>query len=795
MLIDRKKATNAFKNLISSQDDWIYVIGKFGIGKSYFIKNIINREKIIYCEPDHSFEYWKEILKKIPFDISNILLELLKHNILKLKNNYKFNDLSDEEKYNIVEEAVIKEIHSQTTIISKFLGEYLSKRYDYIVLDNLFKCDTQTYNWMVNLLDIFTKTKNCYVIAICDIDKYWISNELESDLFNRFSRIEIDKYDDSQAYYDLINSVMPFDNSEMLDKISKDLYKNFNGSAHTILKLISLIKKDGVNTKSDKEKREFIIDKAIHLSSITVQNMGYIEKEILAVLAISPIPLPIKAFNSILECDLSSISNGINNCLDNDLVVRVINKITNATEYELTNSFSNETYIKQFREIEIKFFYEKIYRTHKLKIINLTNEQLLEIAIKIESEDVNSIAVKCFKDLTLENHNISYKAELLNAYLSWKCSQIPKCMCTMKTVNILYMYGHYQTAYKVICKLKSNNFEYDYLMKKGDIEHLLLHPNTAKTFEKASKLPGITVSQMLSAINRQIMALTQENKSGLEQARTLYMEIMSKYSNEECNGLIELYRNSNNIFSYSEALEFTIKGYNLAVKLNNNIEKLKTLHNICMLKVLNGNYYSKLSNKNLNIEPDFNMICNGFENHAEFLHELSYPLLDLGTLEMFSFIEDIEKNTKNLYAAKKYFSRAQIYAKSFYAKNIANISLLIVNSYLHKEDEEYIIAARKRIFDNYSSNAKNIKDFRVHRKILFALATSASITNHIEEGVRYLRLSKPHVFEDETLRYNNLCDDLKIPNEKIDYTPIDPSKIREYHKNSKFVPWLISFGH
>ena len=78
---------------------------------------------------------------------------------------------------------------------------------------------------------------------------------------------------------------------------------------------------------------------------------------------------------------------------------------------------------------------------------------------------------------------------------------------------------------------------------------------------------------------------------------------------------------------------------------------------------------------------------------------------------------------------------------------------------------------------------------------MFALATSASITNHIEEGVRYLRLSKPHVFEDETLRYNNLCDDLKIPNEKIDYTPIDPSKIREYHKNSKFVPWLISFGH
>lgn len=796
MLIDRKKAKDAFRNLISSQDDWIYIIGKFGIGKTYFIKNIINEEKTIYCEPNHSFEYWREILKEIQSDISDILLKLLQHNILKLKNNCKFNNLSNKEKYNIVEEAIVKEIYSQTTIISKFLGEYLSKKYNYIVLDNLFKCDIKTYNWMVNLLDVFTKTKNCYVVAICDIDKCWISNELESDLFNKFSRIDIDKYDDSQAYYDLINSVIPFDNSEMLNRISEELYKNFNGSAHTILNLISIIKKDGlVNTKSDKEKKKFIMGKAIHLSSKIIQNIGYIEKEILAVLAIAPNALSVKALKGILDCDSTSINIGINSCLDDDLIERIYNIRTNATEYKLTNSFSKDTYIKQFKETEIRFFYEKIYRAYKLKIINLTNEQSLEIAIKTESEYVNSIAVKCFKDISLDDHDISYKEKLLNAYLSMKCSQIPKCICTMKIVNILYIYGHYQNAYNVICKIKSNNFEFDYWMKKGDIEHLLLHPNTAKTFEKASKLPGITVSQMLSAINRQIMALTQENKSELEKARTFYMKIISKYGNEECNGLIELYRNSNNIFSYSEALEFTIKGYNLAIKLNNKIEKLKTLHNICMLKVLNGNYYSKLNNKNLNIEPDFNMICNEFENRAEFLHELSYPLLDLGTLEMFSFVEDIEKNTKNLYSAKKYFSRAQIYAKSFYAKNIANVSLLIVNSYLHKEDEEYIIAARKRIFDNYSSNAKNIKDFRVHRKILFALATSSSITNHIEEGVKYLRLSKPHVFEDETLRYNNLCDDLKIPNEKIDYTPIDPSKIREYHKNSKFVPWLISFGH
>ena len=77
----------------------------------------------------------------------------------------------------------------------------------------------------------------------------------------------------------------------------------------------------------------------------------------------------------------------------------------------------------------------------------------------------------------------------------------------------------------------------------------------------------------------------------------------------------------------------------------NDIEKIKTLHNICMLKVLNGNYYSQLNDENLNIEPDFNMICKEFEKNDKFLHELSYPLLDLGTLEMFKFVENTEENT------------------------------------------------------------------------------------------------------------------------------------------------------
>lgn len=796
MLIDREKAKISFQNTISSQDDWIYIIGKTGIGKTYFVKNITNNEKTIYCEPNRSLEYWKELLKELKTDISDVLLDLIKHNIIVLQNNKKFEQLSDQEKNIILETEINGEINSQKTIISKFFGEYLSKKYNYIVLDNLFKCDSRTYNWLISLLDTFTKDQDCHVIAICDNDKHWSSNELKADLFSRFSRIEINKYDNSQAYFDLINSVIHFDNSERLIDISEKLYNYFYGNAQSILSLINLLKNDtAINKLSDQEKEEIIIKKSVILSPTIIQNLNYIAKEMLVTLSISPIPLQLNALCFVLDCDFVNINNEIHYCLENNLIERKYNKKTNNTEYQLTNSFTIEAYTTQLNQKEINFLYEKIYRAYKTQLIYLNDAQALEIALKCESEGINNLAVECFKNISLSDNNISSKVSLLNIFLSMNDVEIPQCLLTMKYVDMLYKFGYYKNAYKVICNIKNDTIEFDYLMKKGDIEHLILHPNTANTFKKASELHGITTSQMLSAINRQIMALTQEKKKELQHARMYYKKIIQKYSSYECDGLIELYRNSNNVFSYTEALEYTIKGYNLSIKLNNNLERIKTLHNICMLKVLNGNYYLALNNEHLNIEPDFDMICKEFEERNEFLHELSYPLIDLGALEMFKFVKDTENNIDNLYSAKKYFSRAQIYAKSFYAKNITNSALLIVNSYIHKDDEEYIISARKRIFDNYSKSAENIKDFRVHRKILLTLATSSSITKHFDEGIEYLKLAKPHMFEDETLRYNNLCDDFNIPEEKIEYHPSNPNRIREYHTNSKFVPWLISFGH
>ena len=73
MLIDRKIATQKLEESISTYDDWIYIIGNSNIGKSFFVKEISNRYKTIYCEPKHDYNYWRELFRKIKHDSKNIL--------------------------------------------------------------------------------------------------------------------------------------------------------------------------------------------------------------------------------------------------------------------------------------------------------------------------------------------------------------------------------------------------------------------------------------------------------------------------------------------------------------------------------------------------------------------------------------------------------------------------------------------------------------------------------------------------------------------------------------------------
>lgn len=293
------------------------------------------------------------------------------------------------------------------------------------------------------------------------------------------------------------------------------------------------------------------------------------------------------------------------------------------------------------------------------------------------------------------------------------------------------------------------------------------------------------------AINRQIMALNQEHKE--EQAQALYRLVLRKYSRFECVGLVELYRNTNNSFGYQEAIDYTFKGYFMAKNLGEELEAYKCLHNLCMIQLQYGHYGEPFAKEKLGFEPTFDMVLEFLSREPEYRHEQAYPLLDMGTVAMFNYVEhgDIESLRK----AKRMYSEAQLYARSFYSQHIAETGLLIVNSYLYCEQESsYLCELRKAQFERYYLQKDQIADQRVHRKILLSLALSALIGGDANEAASYLSDAHPYIQGPETLRFNRLCQRAGCTTYQKELISLE-GKHALYYGSDCFVPWLISFCH
>ena len=383
------------------------------------------------------------------------------------------------------------------------------------------------------------------------------------------------------------------------------------------------------------------------------------------------------------------------------------------------------------------------------------------------------------------------KMELVNQLYSLELNK-DNIFSYFEIAKQAYEYGYFHTALKILKYIEPNNKNsYEFYMLLGGVQHLLLLAEAPQSFKIASSLPHISLSQKLSAINREIMSLNQADLNAADFAKHLYDVTLEKYKNEKCIGLVELYRNTNNSYDMEKALEYTIKGYCLALELNNELEKYKCMHNICMIRLHQGKYHIPLNRPELDVEPDFNLVDNYFAKYPQLYHKRAYPLLDQGTYEMFKYI--LEGDSQFLKSAKAYYSKAQLYAKSFYARHIAETSLLIVNTHLYINNPQMIDSIRqnrRNLFAKYKS--EKIVDYRVNRKILLSLAVSATLTKDMEEGVHYLNLAKPYISGPEEARYHNLLSICKYESPEV--TAMNKNE-DFYYSSTKFVPWLISLGH
>lgn len=794
---DREKAIKSINALLAEKPfSWIVLSGSSKIGKTEFAREIahINDATILY-EPNHIDLYACALITAVLPDITalkNLICDYAAQNThaQELLNSVgvQYVHMLREEQVTLVLKRLIREdISSEQYALAYFLGRNILTNIKCIFLDDFHQCDYESYGW---ILQFCRPAPHVTVVTICNFDIHWESEKLLSLFRNILPPFSIDKFDSESAYFEILKDCFRFENEVYLQETAKQLFNLYDGSSRLLFETIQLSQtKMALSKDGDKVRHILKLAQKIHLRQFDELTSTHLL--ILRLLASSPAPLTKECILDMTELVDPIATIIITKLYDDNFIAQDADKNTGKTLYCLRDEFLKEIIVGGTAKRERHFCETKIYRAIQKGSIHASQEQVLDLALRIGDDATLSLLLQII-DLPTDEISAEKKAIFINRFLNDAVS-IPIELASFNMAKLLYDFGYYYSAERVIDAVigRKGQPTFEYLMLLGDIQHVLLSPKASQTYESAAAISGIGVSDRLKAINRQIMALNQEHQEG--RAKRLYQQVLNKYGDSECIGLAELYRNTNNSFEYKEAMDYTIKGYFLSQRLGEELEMYKCLHNICMLQLQYGYYGKAFINNPLNFEPTFDQVLKFFSDKPEYRHEQAYPLLDLGTVQMFEYV--LRDDQTYLNKAKRLYSEAQLYAKSFYAQHIAETGLLIVNSYQYAtHDASFVTELRQKQYERYLLQKNNIADYRVHRKILLSLALSAIIGGNSQEATDYLRYAHPYIVGPETLRYNRLCKRAGCPSYQKDLVAME-GKYEVYYGSDKFVPWLISLCH
>lgn len=800
-LVDREKATKDMDELLSENSTpWIVLSGSSNIGKTEFAKKIADMYKdSVFCEPKYLASYTEAFVYAIQFSHGRTLEEIVREfagQDASAQETYKslgvkyVSSLRKTQLKTVINLFIRSDISSGLYTFAHYLGEAISPDVKCIFLDDFHRCDLDSYNWILEFWNTL-KEPPPTIIAICNFDLNWESSKVRNTFCGFNSPVSVERFDSETAFYEVLKEHFTFENEINLEMVARKLFTLYDGQSRLLFETIKLVERK-MDSTGENEKVTQILKIAQQLLVRNFDEFDRVHLLVLRLLAHSPVPITKACIIDMLELIEPIASNIINKLYSSNFINQAVDKSSGKTVYFITDDFLSEIIKEGCAAREQLFFDTKVYRAIQKQQISASLEQTIELAIRINEEqdavDLLLQYVNCPLDVVVSEKKAQYIDKLLNTIDS-----VPDQLALIDVAQLLYTFGYYQSAEKVASTLvlRTDALEFENLLLLGDIQHVLLSPEASQTYRQASDIQGISTSDRLKALNRQIMALNQEHQEEL--AKELYVSTFAQYENARCVGLVELYRNSNNSFNYNEAMEYTLRGFLLARELGEELEMYKCLHNICMLRLQYGYYNQPLADKRLGFEPTFEYILKYFSKHPEYRHEQAYPLLDLGTAKMFEYVQS--HDVQCLAKAKKYYSSAQLYAKSFYAQHIAETGLLIVNSYQYaKTHTAFVQNSRQDQFNRYLQKKDTIEDFRVHRKILLTLALSAIITEDIHDAADYLIRAYPYITGPETIRYNILCQ--KAHCQSYEKNPVSLlGKNEIYYGSDEFVPWLISLCH
>lgn len=813
---DRSNELIKLKKFLKNPEDkvlWVY--GKSGTGKSFFIKEglkTVYGYHVIYVENkknandgDCIFTLIEEMQKEFHTDFYNFFHEhygliraialdvgdqkkSLKSNLFRYAFSKNFYFIDKKNEYNDLAE-----------ILRRYTNTVVTSSKVIYVIDNLNQCDENSFNILLNFAKCNVDNNQCrFIFVSTDSEKG--DQPFEKALVRElpYTHLPISKIPNEFYFINMLPTQFNIENLTETDIVQ--IYKFCQGLPERLQDLLANLDKKAAITYSE-TKMEFDRDKMVNYIltasdfSIDFRQYDYMEQSILLVIICLAIPvkfnflreISIKLYEKIFHIKYSDEKwmKVIENLMPKPLRMRMKHGQPYLyTDHDLTFNAALSYFSKQnMYEIACAYIYDILKKadTHMRKEwfdpidLNEINADLTFHAQYPGWEKINYSCGAYFYDVYNYIRANKYLGRLLNHLEGLQPEQLLYIGIT------LYEVGEYQKSNKVLKKISGDEIENKYtlflyigksfnMMAKGEL--------AIPYFERAADSAQEGTDDKLYAIYMQHLAMLQipEYK---EKTKAEYKKLVDKIINAyETSNFEYFYLPSNarllkSCYDYyfnEKALKLFDLAELIAEKCDDKIEKAYILHN-------KGFEFIRQNRENEALDS-FYKSFKILENTKR--HEAAYSLNNIAVCKMFNgcyqeAIDDLKKALR--------------YQKSFYLRLTANTMLM--QCYRFQKNPKYT-----ELKDSFIKIIleKQYRDPAILRKICVNLAIceyadgmSLSAKNYLDKIIGYVEGTSS---EYRVLKlYDLLSDDYT-------YTKKDYVFKKSYFFNCMdFEPWFITLSH
>lgn len=810
---DRKKEQDILQNFLNNHSSkvlWIY--GKSGTGKTFFVQNCTKQYKVIYIENKKNTEagscilglikdlqslsnnsFWTFIqnhfrgIKALANDVSalkkitesNFLQYALSKNFYLIDESNQFNDLA--------------------TILQQYIDHVLNEASLTFIVDNFDKCDENSVDILLNFIKCnINNNRRKFILISTDSESQLTQNEKRLEKELPCTNLHIHEIPNEDYFINMLPAEFDISNLKETDK--KRIYDVCHGLPEKLQDLLLNLNKAN----------------AIEYSNGKISfNLSIMEKYILSNEIAN---LDLNKFTTIGQC-LLLVVVCIGVPLDIDLLLILTkNLFKNLFGYSISDTKFQDT-LQEMIPKPLKVFFDnmrsKIYTDHDLTfgsaLLFFKEKNMYKMACDIIYRYLEENMPEEFKNIFSESDqkeifaNLSYDAQCSNwTLLNLDCGKnfykngnyiqatkyFNRFFNSMDLVSeqdklyfaiANYEVGLYRNSLTVLRKILGKDIldKYTYYIYSGKIlnmngEYELAEDNFKKAVEVSedNSENQMYAKYMLHIILTQIPNRWKDAesiyKSLVQFIKKAYWEHNNPDFYRPCNA--QILKCCYNFYFNQDSLELIEMAEMIANKFQMVIEKAYILNN-------KGFEYIRQNNVQKGLEcfkEAYNILIKTKQ------HEAAYTLNNIAICQMFN---------SDYNGAILTFKEALLYQKSHYLQLTINTMLMQCYSLTNNDKKDELEKELKKWIDEHPND-----DPAIVRKICMNLSIY-SMRNQITVDAKYYLNKIIDNIETTSSEYRALKLKKELLNIEIE---IDKQYIfsdSKYFKETLFEPWFITLSH